>query len=246
MIITNRNLPRVGLSNVGFPQPYRGASELFEDFVGWGQSMCATGAGAAPWRVVGTNGAAADFTPVIPVTADGAVEGQINVTVSAVNADGSFAQLNSATFLCTTGRVMEFVVRFRPDSITTTTAMFGMYALTTDPVGTQPQGFGFRIVNGALGYEVKNAGTTLAVTSTGVTLTASTTSGWVRLRAVWDGQSAIRFYKDDVLLATYTAAAIPTGIWLSPLFGIQVTAGTASDMNVDYIGCSVEAGSAAR
>lgn len=236
----NRNLPLSGLSSVGFPQPYKGAAEFFEDFVGWGGSLIATGAGLAPWRAVGANVAVADFVPTTPVTADGTVEGTINVTVSNVNADGSFGQLNGAPFLCVAGRVMQFVVRFRPDSITTTTHMFGMYAMSTDPVGTQPQGFGFRIVNGALGYEVKDAGDTLAVTSTGVTLSASTTSGWVRLEAIWDGIGAIRFYKDGVLLATYTGAAIPTGIWLSPLFGLQVTAGTPSDMQLDYIGCSVE------
>lgn len=247
----NRNLPLVGISNVGFPQPYRGANEFFEDFIGWGTSLISATAGAAPWRCVGTNaaaGIATDFLGVNAVAADGEVAGMCQILVSSgANGDESIAQLNSS-FLCTTGRVMEFVVRFRPDSITTCSQIFGMYVETADPYGapTQMNGFGFRIVNGAISVEVKDADTTLAATLTAATVVASTTTGWVRLRASWDGQAAIRFYKDEVLIYTYTGNAIPTGLYLSPLMGVGATASVNPSVKVDYIGCSVEAAAAGR
>lgn len=243
--MSNRHLPMVGISNVGFPTPVKNGIEFFEDFENWSTSDISATALTAPWRAVGTNALAADFDSLNAVAADGEVFGLQQIALSSGAAgDESIAQ-SIATFPCRANRVMSFVVRFRAESITTCGHLFGMYIPDADP-WTQVNGFGFRIVNGAISYEVKDAGTTLAATSTGATITASSTTGWVTLEAIWDGQAAIRFYKDRVLLATYTGNAIPTDLNLSITYGIGATASVNPTVTLDYIGCSVEGSPAGR
>ena len=235
----NRHLPSLGLSNVSMPYPLKAGMEFFEDFIGWGTSLISATAGAAPWRAVGTNVTATDFLGTNGIAADGDVAGLCQITVSSgASGDESIMQLNGA-LLCATGRPMEFQCRVRVESITTAGQLAGMYAAATDP-WTQQNGFGFRIVNGAIGYEVKNAGTTLAVTTTGKSVAASTTTGWLRLKAIWNGATAITFYVDDVLVATYTGAAIPTALYLTPTIGVGATGTVNPVLTVDYIACSVE------
>lgn len=247
--MSNRHNPMVGLSNVDIPFPLQGGMEFFEDFTEFAANDFALAAAVTgKWIVGGTNGVIASITVPTLTTADGGdnVHGAINLVTTGASADDTFMQLRGGAFYLVAGRPMTFQARFRPDTITTTTQTFGMYVPntvstgTTNPLDTATNGIGFNIVNGAITYQVKNASTTVTAQATTGTVAASTVAGWVTLSFIWDGVTTLSFFKDGNRIATYTGAAIPTGLYLTPTFGITTTSAATKDMKVDYVGCNVQ------
>ena len=255
MTVSSRHLPILGISNVDFPYPSPAGMEWFEDFVEFGSNDISLAAAATgKWTVGGTNGVVASVTVPTITLADGGANvcGAINLITTGANADDTFIQLRGGSFYCVAGRPMRFQVRFRANSITTTTHTFGMYVpntigtLTTNPLDSATNGIGLNIVNGAVTFQVKNASTTVTGQATTGTIAASTTTVWNTVGFYWDGINALTFYVNGKSVGSYNGAAIPTGLYLTPTLGITTTAAATPDMDIDYVAVSVEGVGAGR
>lgn len=247
-----RGLPVTGRSAVELGVINRTPAVLYEDFICFGQTDLSITATAGRWIVGGLNSAIASIDQMDVVVADGEVTGAIEVTTTTGSGDECFMQLEGAPFICALGRKMVFSTRVRLDTITTANQYFGMWipgAVATgsvDPEDTQVSGFGFAVVAGVVNYQVKNATTTLANTAAGLTLTASTTTGWHKFEIYWDGVNTLEFWVDGTRYVSYTGAAIPLNLYLAPAIGISTGSGAAKAMKCDWIYAATEAPVAGR
>ena len=243
-----RGLPVTGRSAVELGIVNRTPGVMYEDFVTFGQTDLSLTATAGRWIVGGLNSAIASIDQMDVVVADGTdIIGAVEITTTGSSGDECFMQLEGAPFLCAVGRKMVFSTRVRLDTITTANQYFGMWvpgAVATgsvDPEDTQANGFGFAVVAGVVNYQAKNATTTLANTAAGLSLTASTTTGWHVFEIYWDGVNTLEFYVDRTKYVSYSGAAIPLNLYLAPAIGLSTGSAAAKAMKVDWIYAAVEA-----
>lgn len=237
------SFPFAGLyGGLDTPDNFQTPAVFFDDFLNGGLHKFSLTEHSAEWQVGGTNAALTSATTFFTVEAAPAdnVRGAIQFVVTGTSGDDMYAQLNGTSWLCAVGQPIVAEIRLRCDTITTVAQHFGLYAAdavgatTTNPEDTQPVGFGFRISSGTVQYQVKSAGGTTTPAAAGATVTASTTTGWHKAKIVWDGVSKLLFFWDGALLQTITAN-IPTGIYLSPVFGLSTSSGATKTMSVDRI-----------
>jgi hypothetical protein len=247
-----RGLPVTGRSTVELGTVNRTPAVLYEDFINFGQGKLSTTATGGEWFVGGTNAVITNVDQVDVVVADGTdLCGVVDITTTAASGDETFLQLEGAPFLCAVGRKIVFSTRVRLDTITTCNQTFGMYVpgsvtAAGDPEDTQANGFGFFVEAGVVKYQAKNAATTLVNTAAGLTLTASTTTGWHTFEIYWDGVNALEFWVDRTRLITYTGTAIPLNLYLSPVLGISTSSAVVKNFKCDWVYAAAEAPLAGR
>lgn len=250
--MSNPAFPAASFTGVDPGYPFNYPAVFFDDFIVTRVATSEAGAivldfstteNNGVWQVGGTNAAVALTTNILPLeltSANGSVAGAVTFTTTGASGDDMYMQLNGTSFFCQTGKPLAMQFRFRPDTITTVANHFGLYAAdavgatTTNPHDTQPVGFGMIYDAGSVKYQVKSAAGTTTPTAAGATITASTTDGWVTGTILWDGIANLSFAHNGVTLVT-VSANIPTGIYLSPVFGLSTGSAATKAMTVDYI-----------
>lgn len=246
-IIDGRSLGIAGLSRAdGIGYPTRGPLIWHEDFLDVGQLSFSATANLGKYLVTGVNGVAANFT-----VATGEEFGAIVNTTTGASADSSNAQLCGTSFLCQAAsagvngraRNMRFWCRMKTATITANTIVMGMHITgSADFTTTQANGFEFVIVNGVVGFRVKNAGGTTATTATGHGTIAVNVYHTYEIRM--GSGNELNFYVDGVKATAAAAidvtANVPTGLALSPGFGTLTSSAATKACTIDFIGASVE------
>lgn len=244
-----RGLPVTGRSAVELGVVNRTPAVLYEDFINFGQTQLSTTATVGQWFIGGANAVTTCVDQIDITPASGTdVIGAVSITTTGASGDEAFIQLEGASFLCCLGRKMVFSTRIRLDTITTANQTFGMFVpsavtATEDPednTGGAIYGVGFSIVAGVVNYIVRDA-TAAVSAAAGLTLTASTTTGWHTFEIYWDGVNTIEFWIDRTRYISYSGTSIPIDLYLSPAIGLSTGSAATKAMSVDWIYAAVEA-----
>lgn len=170
--------------------------------------------------------------------------GTLVMTNSAGATDAMQNQLTVATFdLTDATKPVWFAIRFKADSDTLSTLMFGLHTVKTTALTTAPtDGFWFLKAAGAAGISIVNSsGSTAVTTATGASIVTNTMSDWSFHYSPNDkaGPSLVVFIDDvQVLTQPLTLSAgvpvMPTGnVALS--FGQLNSSAVARVTTIDYV-----------
>ena len=183
---------------------------------------------AGDWTITTTEAGAGSATEALG-DADGGV---LVITNDAADNDADFFNKVGESFLMASGKKAWFKARFKVSDATQSDFVMGLQITDTTPLDVT-DGIFFQKDDGdaSLDFHVEKNNT---ATSASAIATVSDDT-YLTVGFYYDGDSAIKYYVDDVHIGTSATTNLPDDEELTISFGIQNGEAVAKVMTIDYI-----------
>jgi hypothetical protein len=188
---------------------------------------------AADWTITTTEAGAGSATEAVGA----GVGGLLVVTNDAADNDLDAFQ-GAESFKFTVGKQLQFIARFKLNSVTQADLMIGLYITDTDPIGGVTDGIYLRSDDGSADLDfVVEKNSTESVAETVATLVDDT---FVEVELYYDGGDSIACFVNDVRVAGLPLDNAPDDEEIALSFVIQNGEAVAKVLTLDYIGARQE------
>lgn len=183
---------------------------------------------AADWTITTTEAGAGSATEAL-TNADGGV---LLITNDDADDDADFFQKVGESFLFASNKKLVYKARFKVSDATQSDFVMGLQITDTTPLAVS-DGVYFQKDDGDTDLDFHVTKDSTSTSASGVATVADDT--YVTVGFAYDGDSAIKYFIDDVHVGTSVTTNLPDDEELTVSFGIQNGAAAAKTMSVDYI-----------
>lgn len=187
----------------------------------------------ADWTITTTEAGAGSATEALADEQFGA----LLITNDAADNDADFFQKVGESFKLVAGKKLWFAARFKVSDATQSDFVIGLQITDTTPLAVT-DGVYWRKDDGDANLDFVVIKDSTATTATAASTCADAT--YMTLGFMYDGVSAINYYKDGVKLGSSVTTNMPDDELLTVSFGLQNGEAVAKTMTVDYIFAAVE------